>query len=194
ADTTKGRLMSSIAKNNCDWAAIGSVRHPRQLPMVTSAEKGMRNFTDAAIQSQNRTAALFFRSARVSSPTTPTQNVDCTTWFTNGERSVIIIAGLSFLLGSLQSLFSVSYVIQRQPTELNQMCHDQIGPAAKERQQLVNETALGVLARDYGLKNVCIANSLNAAKNFLPLQAVYDCLNRRVGRLWIGKRFLNLSH
>src|SRR5262249_5993184 len=116
ADTTKGRLMSSIAKNNCDCPATGSVRHPRRLPMVTSAEKGIRNFTDAAIHSQNRTAALFFRSARVSSPTAPTQNVDCTTWFTNGERSEIIIAGLSFSLGSFQSLFSFSYVIQRQPT------------------------------------------------------------------------------
>ena len=50
---------------------------PNWLPANTRIEKGIRNFTDAASQSQYRTAARFFRSASVERPATTANRVDC---------------------------------------------------------------------------------------------------------------------
>jgi hypothetical protein len=54
--------------------------------MVTRREKGIRNFTDAASQSQYLTAAWFFRRARVSNHTAMAKRVDCQRWFARGDR------------------------------------------------------------------------------------------------------------
>jgi hypothetical protein len=60
--------------------------------MRTRAEKGIKNFTDAASQIQYRTAARFFLIARVSSHAAAAKKVDCQRWFTDGERSAYVIA------------------------------------------------------------------------------------------------------
>jgi hypothetical protein len=48
----KGRLTSSIAKYKPALVPAESRDHARWLPIPTSREKGIRNFTDAANQSQ----------------------------------------------------------------------------------------------------------------------------------------------
>jgi hypothetical protein len=55
---------------------------------VTSTEKGIKNFADAASQTQYRTAALLLRSASVNSHATATQSVDCQRWFAKGSMGV----------------------------------------------------------------------------------------------------------
>jgi hypothetical protein len=45
--------------------------------MLTNSEKGMRNFTEAASQTQYRTAARFFLNASANSPAAAAKSVDC---------------------------------------------------------------------------------------------------------------------
>src|ERR1017187_5225247 len=77
AGIVKGWLISSIAKESCEGAVAGAVRHPSWAPATTRSEKGTRNFTDAASQIQYRTEARFFRSASVNSHATAANRVDC---------------------------------------------------------------------------------------------------------------------
>jgi hypothetical protein len=75
--TANGWPISSIAKENCECAMAGAVRHPSCPPALTSNEKGIRNFTDAAIQIQYRTGARFCRSANANNHATAAKRVDC---------------------------------------------------------------------------------------------------------------------
>src|ERR1035441_3789935 len=92
AGIAKGWLISSIAKESCDGAMTGAVRHPSWEPALTRREKGIRNFTDAASQIQYRTDARFFRNASVNSPATAANRVDCQRWFAQADRSAKVIA------------------------------------------------------------------------------------------------------
>src|SRR5579872_5473083 len=75
------------------------------------------------------------------------------------------------------------------------MCHYQLGPATENRQQLVHEAPLRIVARDHGLENVGVADALDAAERLLPFQAIDDRLHSRVsGSAKLGKRLLNLSN
>ena len=51
--------------------------HGTSVPSHTSAANGMRNFIDAASQTQKRTAAWFFRRAAAMTAAAPAQTVDC---------------------------------------------------------------------------------------------------------------------
>src|SRR5580658_10082305 len=74
------------------WSRVGLAGHPSRPPTLMSKEKGMKNFTDAASQSQYRTAARFFLSASVNAHIAAAKTVDCQRWFANGERSACVIA------------------------------------------------------------------------------------------------------
>ena len=59
----------------------------------------------------------------------------------------------------------------------------------------MNESALRVVARDYGFEDVCVADPLDATERLLSLEAVDDGLNgcvRRSAGLW--KRLLDFAN
>ena len=60
--------------------AAGAAEKCRQenwLPTATNSENGIRNFSEAASQSEYRTRAEFFRRAKVSNPAAAAKRVDC---------------------------------------------------------------------------------------------------------------------
>jgi hypothetical protein len=50
--------------------------------------------------------------------------------------------------------------------------HDRLKAVAQQRQQIVDEPALGLSARNRGLENVGVANLFDASKGFLALQTI----------------------
>jgi hypothetical protein len=100
--------------------------------MLTSSEKGTKNFAAAVNQSQYRTAARFFLSTNVNSHTTAAQRLDCQRWFSRGERSVGIIA--VFLSRRLpQSLLGLFHVFECEFPGFNQVRHQQLRSATEYR-------------------------------------------------------------
>jgi hypothetical protein len=79
--TLKGWLACSITYDRPDGVIADAARRPKWLPKSTSREKGTKNFTDAASQTQYRVCARFFRNAKVKRPATAANSVDCHWWF-----------------------------------------------------------------------------------------------------------------
>jgi hypothetical protein len=77
AGGVKGRLMPCTTETTSGGAIAEAGRQSSRVPTLTSSEKGTRNFTDAIIQSQYRTDALFFLNTSANSPATPAKSVDC---------------------------------------------------------------------------------------------------------------------
>ena len=71
ACSVKGWLIWSITNAICGGATVWASRHGTRAPMLTSAEKGIRNFREAASQIQYLTAARFLCSVNVSSHARP---------------------------------------------------------------------------------------------------------------------------
>jgi hypothetical protein len=75
------------------------------------------------------------------------------------------------------------------------MRHHQLRSAGEQSQEFVNQTALSVFAGNHRLKNIRVADFLNAAKSFLTFQTAHDRLNGRVGRSPLPwKSLLDLSN
>jgi hypothetical protein len=62
---------------NLGAVAAEAVRHSTRLPIAINTENGIRNFKEAATQTQWRTLAGCFRNTSVSKPATPANRVDC---------------------------------------------------------------------------------------------------------------------
>src|SRR3984957_9997422 len=74
------------------------------------------------------------------------------------------------------------------------MRHDGLRASAKQREQFVNELALGGVARDRGLEDMKVSDLFHAANRLLALQAVNRGLNRGVsGAISFRKIFLNFA-
>jgi hypothetical protein len=112
----------------------------------------MRNFTDAASQTQYRACARFLLSASVSNPATQTNNVVCHKWLSTGR--FILSAYLS------QSLLSFSKIRQRKGTGFNKVRHDRLGPAAEQSQEVIDQSSLRRVAGDHRLEKVGVADLL----------------------------------
>src|SRR5580698_5579016 len=91
ADNSNERLISSMTEKTWGCLGAGSTREPSLEPALTSSEKGIRNFTDAASQTQYRTEARLSFRASVSSHAAKTQNVDCQRCASRGDKSAWII-------------------------------------------------------------------------------------------------------
>src|SRR5437762_1611394 len=72
-----GWLVASMTSVMSGWRMVEDGRQPNSRPMATSAANGMRNFTDAASQTQDRTCARLFLNASVTAPATARTSVDC---------------------------------------------------------------------------------------------------------------------
>src|SRR5580692_10695606 len=81
-----------------------------------------------------------------------------------------------------ESLFGFLHVVQGEFAGFHQVRHHQLGSAPKERQQFVNQSALGIFARDRSLENIRVADPLDAAEGLLPFQAIDGGLHRSVSR------------
>lgn len=94
-----------------------------------------------------------------------------------------------------QSLFGLFDVLYGEFSRLNQMRHYQFCSATEQRQQLVNQSTLRVVSRDDRLKDICVADALDATQGLLPFQAIYGGLHCRIGRSCRRrKRLVDLAH
>src|SRR5579863_1761480 len=104
---------------------------------------------------------------------------------------------LRFLLSRIfpESLLGFFDVIEGEAARFHQMGHHQLGPAAEERQQFVNQPALGIFTGDCGFENIGVADPLDATEGLLPFQAIDGGLYGGISRpAELGKRFLNLAN
>src|SRR5439155_5986727 len=104
---------------------------------------------------------------------------------------------LRFVLSGrlLQSLLGFLDVLQGEFPGLHEVRHHQLGASAEYSQQFVNEAALRILARNDGLEDIGVADSLDATKRLLTFQAIDDRLHGCVsGSARLGKRLLNLAN
>src|SRR5215831_9262473 len=91
-------------------------------------------------------------------------------------------------------LFGFLHVVKCEFSRFHQVRHNQPGAAAEYCQQIINQTALRILAGDDCLEDVGFADALGKAKGLFPLQPIYDRLYSRVGRpVRLRKGLLNLS-
>src|ERR1700721_1296635 len=76
------------------------------------------------------------------------------------------------------------------------MRHYEPGPVPPQKtQQLIDQSALRIFARDRGLKDVRVADSFHAAQGLLSFQPINSGLHRRIR--WsalLGKCLLNLAN
>src|SRR5580700_6000255 len=93
-----------------------------------------------------------------------------------------------------QSFLGFFYIFEGEFAGLDQVRHDGLRAPAKQRQQVVDQPTLRHITGDRSLKNVEVANLLDAPHGFLPFQTIDGGLNRCVGRpAFFGERFLNLA-
>src|SRR3954468_12999395 len=101
---------------------------------------------------------------------------------------------LILLRESAQSLFRVVDVFLGQPSALDHVCHEQIGPAAEYTEDFIDKSPLYRRAGNRGLEDMGVADLLGPAQGFLCLKSINRCLHGRVGRpIRFGKRLLNLA-
>ncbi len=184
-----------MTRENCGGAIAGAVRHANCAPAPTSAENGTRNFTDAASHSQYRTAARFCRSASVKSHTAATQTGGLPEVIGDGDE--IGRDHCDSLLSRIlpESLLGLLHVLEGEAARFDKVSHHQIGAAAEECQQLVDQAALGIFAGDGGLENVGVADSLDTTQGLLPFQAIDSGLHGGVSRpARLGKCLLNFPN
>ena len=95
-------------------------------PRKNSSENGMRNFTDASIQIQWRTAALFGRNASVIDQTAPQNSVDCQRWSISAP--IICPCPWRRVLRGMraQQLLRFFDVFARDLAHLHQVRHDRV--------------------------------------------------------------------
>jgi hypothetical protein len=81
-----------------------------------------------------------------------------------------------------KSFLGFLYISQSEFTGFNQAGHDGLRAPAEKRQQIVDQPALGSIARDRSFKNVKVADLPDAAHGLLGFQSIDRGLDRGVSR------------
>src|SRR5215831_11864456 len=103
----------------------------------------------------------------------------------------------SFLLSLqlAQRLLSFFDVGEGELARFDQVGHNWLRAATKEGQQIVNELALSMVARDGGLEDMEVPHFLDPSHCVLPFEAIYRCLDGGVRRaLALRKTLLHVAN
>src|SRR5690349_24948098 len=85
-----------------------------------------------------------------------------------GKRSAFCL-----LFGELaEGLFGFFDVIERQLARLHKVSHDGLGASAEKREEIVDEAALRVVARNSGLEDVKITNLAHTTDDVFVFHAI----------------------
>src|SRR5579859_1384019 len=99
-----------------------------------------------------------------------------------------------FLLYKFQSLFNSPNISEGKLTRLNQMRHYRSSRAAKQIQEVGNQSPVNSLPGEHRFKNVRVANFFHPPNRTLLFKAVNHGLDGRIGRpVLFGQVLLNFA-
>src|SRR5262249_29191722 len=93
-----------------------------------------------------------------------------------------------------QHLLDVFDIVGRELSGLHKPRHYRLHLAAKQTQQIINQTSLRLVSRNRRFKYLRFADSLHQTESLLVFEAIDGGLHRRISRpRSFGKRFLDLA-